>query len=185
MSDAGWSVLVAFLTSVGYGVASAIVPLVNAEAYVVVSQVSAVVGASPIAVGVAIGQTIGKLPLFSGVRRGKESRFVRHRRRPHRRQAEGAFRQRFDTAMAWLLRLVGTKRWGLPIVLVAAVVGIPSAVRRRPARRCDQDEGVLVRLDGADRPGHPVRAGRRGFAAPGSLVRAAVARPSPDLVGGR
>ena len=125
MSDAGWSVLVAFLTSIGYGVASAIFPPVNAEAYVVLSQVSAVIGVFPIAIGVAIGQTIGKLALFYSVRAGKQSRFVRHRRAQSATKPKGAFRQRFDAAMAWLLRLVGTKRWGLPIVLVAAVVGIP------------------------------------------------------------
>ena len=58
MGDDGWADLVAFFTSVGYGVASAIFPPVNAEAYVVLSQVSAVIGALPIAVGVAIGQTM-------------------------------------------------------------------------------------------------------------------------------
>ena len=67
MSDAGLTALIAFLTSIGYGVASAIFPPVNAEAYVVLSQVSAVIGVFPIAIGVAIGQTIGKLALFYSV----------------------------------------------------------------------------------------------------------------------
>jgi membrane protein YqaA with SNARE-associated domain len=125
MGDGGWADLVAFLTSIGYGVASAIFPPVNAEAYVVLSQVSAVIGAVPIALGVAVGQTIGKLALFYSVRAGKESRFFRHRRDRPRTRPKGRFRVRFDAALAWLLRLVGTKRWGLPIVLVAAVVGIP------------------------------------------------------------
>lgn len=125
MGDGGWTALLAFLTSVGYGVASAIFPVVNAEAYVIVSQVSAVIGALPIAIGIGIGQTIGKLALFYSVRAGKDSRFVRHRRQRVRTKPKGPVRLRFDAAIGWLLRLVGTKRWGLPIVLVAAIFGIP------------------------------------------------------------
>ena len=121
----GWGDLLAFLTSIGYGVASAIFPVVNAEAYVIVSQVSASLGALPIAIGIALGQTIGKLALFYSVRAGKDTRFVRHRRARARQRPKGAFRRRFDTAAAWLLALVGTKRWGLPIVLVAAILGFP------------------------------------------------------------
>lgn len=125
MGDAGWAALLAFLTSVGYGVASAIFPVVNAEAYVVVSQVSAVIGAVPIAVGIGIGQTVGKLTLFYSVRAGRDSRFVRHRRERATASPKGPLQRRFDAAMAWLLRLVGTKRWGLPIVLAAAIFGVP------------------------------------------------------------
>ncbi|GAA3611185.1 hypothetical protein [Microlunatus ginsengisoli] len=125
MSGTGWPDLVAFLTSIGYGVASAIFPVVNAEAYVVLSQVSATIGALPIAIGLALGQTVGKLALFYSVRAGRESRFVRHRRARARSKPKGRARQRFDAAVAWLLALVGTKRWGLPIVLVAAIFGIP------------------------------------------------------------
>lgn len=125
MSGVGWSDLIAFVTSVGYGVVSAIFPPVNAEAYVVVSQVSAVIGALPIAIGVAIGQTIGKLALFYSVRAGRETRFVRRRRERVKTGPKGPYRRRFEAAVAWLLALVGTKRWGLPIVLVASVVGIP------------------------------------------------------------
>jgi hypothetical protein len=85
----GWPELVALLTSIGFGIVSAIVPIVNAEAYVIASQMSAVIGPIPIAIGIAIGQTIGKLLLFFGVREGKELPVVRHRRelqkqRPHR-----------------------------------------------------------------------------------------------------
>lgn len=121
----GWSELMALLTSVGYGVISALVPVINAEAYVIVSQVSAVAGPVPIAVGVGIGQTIGKLLLFFGVRRGKESRFIRHRREDAADRPVGPARRRFRAIIAKLLDLIGQKRWGLPIVLLAAVVGIP------------------------------------------------------------
>lgn len=121
----GWPELAALLTSVGFGVLSAIVPVANAEAYVIGSQVTAIAGAVPIAVGVAIGQTIGKLVLFLGVRQGRELPFVRHRRAEARRQPVGPARAWFRTVLAWLLERIGQKRWGLPIVLLAAIVGVP------------------------------------------------------------
>ena len=121
----GWPELWALLTSVGFGTVSAVVPVVNAEAYVVGSQVSAIAGAVPIAVGVGIGQTFGKLILFLSVRQGKNLPFVRHRRAEAARGPVGPFRAKVRAAIARLLELVGQKRWGLPIVLLAAVVGLP------------------------------------------------------------
>lgn len=120
-----WGVVLAWLTSVAFGVVSAIVPVVNAEVYVLASQMSAVAGVIPVAVGVGIGQTIGKCLLFSGVRRGKQFRFVRERRARARTRERGRFGQGVHHALQLLLRLVGTKRWGLPITLLAAVVGFP------------------------------------------------------------
>ena len=128
----GWSELVALLTSLGFGVVSAIVPIANAEAYVIASQVTAVAGPLPIAIGVGIGQSVGKLLLFLGVRRGRDFWFVR-RRHAQAEQADptvpsaapGRFRIWVRRVTAQLLELVGTKRWGLPIVLLAAVVGLP------------------------------------------------------------
>ena len=121
----GWPELVALLTSVGFGVVSAVVPVINAEAYVVGSQMTAVAGAVPIAVGVGIGQMAGKLILFLTVRQGRELSFVRHRRAEARRAPVSRTRARFRTEVARLLDLVGQKRWGVPIVLLAAVVGLP------------------------------------------------------------
>ena len=120
-----WGVVLAWLTSVAFGVVSAIVPVVNAEVYVLASQMSAVAGVIPVAVGVGIGQTIGKCLLFSGVRRGKQFRFVREHRARARTRERGRFGQGVHDALQLLLRLVGTKRWGLPITLLAAVVGFP------------------------------------------------------------
>jgi membrane protein YqaA with SNARE-associated domain len=120
-----WAELVALLTSIGFGTVSAVIPIVNAEAYVIASQMSAVMGPIPIAIGIAIGQTIGKLLLFFGVREGKELRFVKHRREIQKQRPVGPVRARFRVSMAKLLDLVGQERWGLPIVLVAAVVGFP------------------------------------------------------------
>jgi membrane protein YqaA with SNARE-associated domain len=121
----GWAELIALLTSIGFGTVSAVVPVVNAEAYVIASQMSAVIGPIPIAIGVAIGQTLGKLVLFFGVREGKELPFIKHRREVRQQRPVGPARARFRAAMAKLLDLVGQERWGLPIVLVAAIVGFP------------------------------------------------------------
>ena len=134
------------------------VPVANAEAYVIGSQVSAVAGPVPIAVGVGIGQTFGKLLLFLGVRRGKE--FPVHpapagRGAPTRRSVRPG--PGSALIVAKLLDLVGQKRWGLPIVLLAAVVGIPplyAVALLAGATRC----GALVRPGGAGRSGDPVRA---------------------------
>ena len=120
-----WGVLLAWLTSVAFGVVSAIVPIINAELYVLVSQVSAVAGVVPVAVGVGVGQTIGKCLLFIGVRRGRQFRFFREHRAKARTEPRGRVRQAWHDVLQFLLRLVGTKRWGLPITLLAAVVGFP------------------------------------------------------------
>jgi membrane protein YqaA with SNARE-associated domain len=121
----GWAELVALLTSIGFGIVSAIIPIVNAEAYIIASQMSAVAGPIPIAIGIAVGQTIGKLLLFFGVREGKELSFIKHRREIRKGRPVGPTRARLRIAGAKLLDLVGKERWGLPIVFVAAVIGIP------------------------------------------------------------
>jgi membrane protein YqaA with SNARE-associated domain len=121
----GWAEIAALLTSVGFGVLSAVFPLANAETYVIASQVSAVAGVIPIAVGVGIGQTIGKIALFLGVRSGRHSRFAHRQRSRRLAQPVGPTRERLRQMMHQLLVLVGTKRWGLPIVFLAAVVGLP------------------------------------------------------------
>jgi membrane protein YqaA with SNARE-associated domain len=125
VGDYGWAELGELVTSFGYGVLSALVPFVNAESYVVVSGISSIGRAVPVVVGVALGQTLGKLLLFLGVRRGKQFPFVRREKARFRRGTAGPARRRFSQAVAALLRLVGEKRWGLPIVLLAAVVGLP------------------------------------------------------------
>ena len=125
MSLFGWPDVVALVTSVGFGVVSAVFPLVNAETYVVASQVSAIAGPVSIDIGVAVGQAVGKLLLFLAVRRGRDSRLIRRRHRPPADRPVGALRTRLKIWIAWLLALVGNPRWGLPIVGIAAVIGVP------------------------------------------------------------
>jgi membrane protein YqaA with SNARE-associated domain len=121
----GWAELIALLTSIGVGVVSAVIPIVNAEAYIIASQMSAVAGPIPIAIGIAIGQTFGKLLLFFGVREGKELSFIKHRREVQKQRPVGPTRARIRAAGAKLLDLIGKDRWGLPIVFIAALVGFP------------------------------------------------------------
>lgn len=122
-----WSDVAAWLGSVGFGVVSAIVPIVNAETYVVTAQLSTA-HALPLAIAVGVGQSIGKTVLFLGVRRGRDLPFVRRHRtsapRPGARPP-GRVRRQTRLVIARLLALVGTKRWGLPIVFLAASVGLP------------------------------------------------------------
>ena len=127
MSGFAWADVLALLTSIGFGVVSAVVPIANAEAYVIASQVSAVAGSVPIAIGVGIGQAVGKLLLFLGVRRGKDFAIFRRRREQRQREPKptGPARAKLRTIGTKLLDLVGQKRWGLPIVGIAAIIGIP------------------------------------------------------------
>ena len=125
VEDYDWAELGELVTSFGYGVLSALVPFVNAESYVVVSGLSSIGRAVPVVVGVALGQTLGKVLLFLGVRRGKQFPFIRREGARFRRGTAGPARRKLSEAVAFLLRLVGEKRWGLPIVLLAGVVGLP------------------------------------------------------------
>ena len=125
MSWPTWAEFIALLTSIGFGVVSAVVPVANAEAYVVTSQMTALAGAVPTAVGVGIGQMVGKLLLFVGVRRGRQFALFRRNRHDGQPRPVGPTVARVRALLTRLLTLVGQKRWGLPIVLLAAVVGIP------------------------------------------------------------
>jgi len=122
-----WPEVGAWLGSVGFGVVSAIVPIANAETYVVAAQV-ATAAALPLAVAVGIGQGVGKTLLFLGVRRGKDLPQLRsHRsgRPPGAGRPPSTVRRQTRLVVARLLALVGTKRWGLPIVFLAASLGLP------------------------------------------------------------
>jgi membrane protein YqaA with SNARE-associated domain len=111
--------LLAGLASVGFGALSAVVPIANAEAYVVTTEAVGVGHAALVGVSVGIGQSFGKSALFLAVRHGKRlPRFARH---------EATSSPRWPRLRAFsdrLMILIGS-RWGLPITMLAAVVGIP------------------------------------------------------------
>ncbi|MEU1590664.1 VTT domain-containing protein [Micromonospora sp. NPDC005710] len=106
--------------ALGYGVASALVPVVNAEAYAVVAGQRA--GHALIAVvALALGQTAGKLLLFESARRGsgRLARAVAKRGTSGRAAVRAA--RWTESIRRWLSR----RRTALPTVLVSAAVGVP------------------------------------------------------------
>ena len=119
-----WSRLAILSVSVVYGYGSALFPLLNAEAYVVAAQASPRTAGIALAIALAVGQTAGKVTLFLLARKG---RAVAHERRraARRKRVPPPALSRFARLLAWLLRLVGSRRWGIPIVLMSAVLGLP------------------------------------------------------------
>ena len=54
--------------AVGFGIGSAVIPVMNAEAYVLGVGVSGALDPVVAAIGVSVGQTIGKVAMFLAVR---------------------------------------------------------------------------------------------------------------------
>jgi membrane protein YqaA with SNARE-associated domain len=116
------------LLSIGFGIGSAVVPVLNAEAYLVAVGVSGALDPVTAAIGVSIGQTIGKIALFLAVRyrpgytsrmAGKEPRAVDLTTR------RGRLVQWNRDLSKRLLDALSEPRWGVPVTLLSAFVGIP------------------------------------------------------------
>jgi membrane protein YqaA with SNARE-associated domain len=119
-----WRLLIEFVVAIGYGVLSSVVPIFNAEIYIVASQVGGFTEEVTTAVGCAIGQTIGKVGTVLALRRGSSSRLVRKvRERP--RKPAGPVRTKLRAWSDRMMGLLGERRWGVPIVLLSACVGLP------------------------------------------------------------
>jgi membrane protein YqaA with SNARE-associated domain len=99
------------------GVASALLPIVNAETYALLAAARTHgVEAVAVVLALAVGQTIGKLVLFQSARQGSGRLRTRLCRRGEGRAAR------------WHDRLCGLmtrRRTGLPTVLASATVGLP------------------------------------------------------------
>lgn len=120
----------------GYGLASALVPVVNAEAFAVLAGTRGDHLAFAI-LGLAIGQTTGKLLLFESARRasGPLARWHARRlgrgrlgRRPRSQRAAARLERAAARAARWaqpIRRWLSRRRSALPTVLVSAVTGIP------------------------------------------------------------
>ncbi|MEU8157440.1 hypothetical protein AB0B94_27590 [Micromonospora sp. NPDC048986] len=108
------------VVALGYGVASALVPIVNAEAYAVVAGQRGC-HALVAVVALALGQTVGKLLLFESARRGsgRLARTVAKRGKSGRAAARAA--RWTEPIRRWLSR----RRTALPTVLASAAVGVP------------------------------------------------------------
>ncbi|MET8349104.1 MULTISPECIES: VTT domain-containing protein [unclassified Micromonospora] len=106
--------------ALGYGLASALVPVVNAEAYAVVAGQRG--GHALVAVlALGLGQTAGKLLLFEAARHGtgRLAQKLAHRSRSGRAAARAA--RWAGRIRRWLSR----RRTAVPTVLVSATVGVP------------------------------------------------------------
>ena len=112
--------LVEAMVALGYGLASALVPVVNAEAYAVVAGQRG--GHTVVAVlALALGQTAGKLLLFESARRGTG----RLARTLARRNRSGSAAARAGRWAAPIRRWLSRRRTGLSTVLVSAALGVP------------------------------------------------------------
>ncbi|HEY2795776.1 MAG TPA: VTT domain-containing protein [Micromonosporaceae bacterium] len=109
--------IVGALTGLGYGVASAFVPLINAEAYAIVAARQGS-HAVVLLLALALGQTVGKLLLFESARRGSGWLTSRITRTRHASARTGRW---VEPVQRWL----SCRRTGLPTVFVSAVVGLP------------------------------------------------------------
>jgi membrane protein YqaA with SNARE-associated domain len=122
-----WQPLIEFLVSVRYGLLSSLVPVFNSEIYIVASQVGGFTEEVTTAVGCAVGQTIGKvgtvLALRGGGRSGLARRLRQRRERP--RKPVGRVRTRLRDWSDRLLRLLGGRWSGVPIVFLSACLAIP------------------------------------------------------------
>ncbi|WP_345630604.1 VTT domain-containing protein [Rugosimonospora acidiphila] len=114
------SSLLEALIALGYGLASALVPLINAEAFAVVAGARGS-HAAVIVLGLALGQTAGKLLLFESARRATGGLAQRIARRSRSGRVTARAARWADPIRRWLSR----RRTGLPTVLVSAAIGIP------------------------------------------------------------
>ncbi|GIH12069.1 VTT domain-containing protein [Rugosimonospora africana] len=131
--------------ALGYGFASAVVPLVNAEAFAVVAGTHG----SHVAVavlGLALGQTAGKLLLFESARRATGRLARRIARGPRSARAAARASRWAGSIRRWLSR----RRTGLPTVFVSAATGIPPlaavslAAGTADLRRCEFAAACLL-----------------------------------------
>jgi len=122
------------VTALGFGVASALVPVVNAEAAVAGAGLTMSVGlAIVISVALAVGQTAGKVLIFEAARKGAK---VRAAKRTTPKKPCPAWQQR-------LLNLLEGRWQANSVVLLSAGVGLPPlamvsiAAGAVQTRRCD------------------------------------------------
>jgi membrane protein YqaA with SNARE-associated domain len=108
------------LVASGYGLASAVVPLVNAEAFAVLAGTRGGHVAF-IVLGLALGQTAGKLLLLESTRRasGPLGRWIA------RRPRSGSVTARAARWAVPIRRWLSRRGTALPTVLVSATTGIP------------------------------------------------------------
>ncbi|WP_145803849.1 VTT domain-containing protein [Kribbella amoyensis] len=113
--------------AVGFGIGSAVVPVLNAEAYILGAGVSGRLDPLAAAIGVSVGQTIGKLAMFLAVRYrpGYAARRTKEPKPVDLDTRWGRFVQWNRDLSKRLLDALSDRRWGIPVTLLSASVGIP------------------------------------------------------------
>jgi hypothetical protein len=114
------------LGAVGIGVASALIPVINAEAILVVTALNTTAAwAMAGALAMAVGQTGGKLIILEAARRGSRRWFTpRHTPEPGAAGTATTLSRR-QVWQAKALELLGSRWRGGGVVLLSAVVGMP------------------------------------------------------------
>jgi membrane protein YqaA with SNARE-associated domain len=114
--------------AIGFGVGSAVIPVLNAEAYVLGAGVSGALDPVTAGIGVAIGQTIGKVAMFLAVRYRPGYAAGRAHREPKALDLStrlGRARQWYRETSKRLLDGLGEPRYGIPVTFLSAFVGLP------------------------------------------------------------
>jgi membrane protein YqaA with SNARE-associated domain len=113
--------------AVGFGIGSAVIPLMNAEAYVLGVGVSGALDPVVAAVGVSVGQTIGKVAMFLAVRYrpGYAAKKDKEPKPVDLDTRRGRFIQWNRDISKRLLDAMSDRRWGIPVTLLSASVGVP------------------------------------------------------------
>lgn len=113
--------------AVGFGIGSAVVPVLNAEVYVLGAGASGRLDPVVAAIGVSVGQTIGKVAMFLAVR-FRPSYPTRKRQEPKPVDLgtrRGRLIQWNRNVSRRLLAALSDRRWGIPVTLLSSAVGIP------------------------------------------------------------
>lgn len=113
--------------AVGFGIGSAVVPVMNAEAYVLAVGATHALNPVVAAAGVSVGQTIGKVAMFLAVRYrpGYAARKTKEPKPVDLDTRWGRFVQWNRDLTKRLLDAMSDSRWGVPVTLLSAFVGIP------------------------------------------------------------
>ena len=111
-------VLASVVMAIGVGVASALLPVVNAEAAAGAAGVKMSIGlAIAVSLALAVGQTLGKIALFEAARKGAQVRAAK-------KKDHGSKKPMPQWQQKLLARLDG--RWEAnSVVLLSAGVGLP------------------------------------------------------------
>lgn len=108
--------MILILTSLGVGVASAIIPIINIELYVAGVGASGSGEAISIAVAAGAGQTIGKVFWYEAARRGIETDWVQRRLQAPKIK---------DRYQRWTATMHGRPWYGGAVLFAASLAGIP------------------------------------------------------------